>query len=272
MPERKTTTNPNPKMPSIILGPSEPQLICRYVPQRASVMVRVVAFAFASVRRALSHWGPCAAMVGICSCGQAPEPPSVADCVVPVGDSPARGPDDALVTIVEFADFQCPYCGDAESTIATVDSVRPGLRWVFKHFPLTMAHAYAMPAALAAECANEQGMFWPMHDLLFANQTRLFESSLVAYAETLGLDMQAWNNCRISGEASARIAADFDLGVTIGVGGTPAFFINGKALPGAYPVGDFLERIDAAASTAQRSGIAPVSYYASIEKQGCTGL
>src|SRR5512142_2343945 len=85
-------------------------------------------------------------------------------CVVPVNDSPTRGPADAWVTIVEFGDYQCPYCGASEPTLREVDAQRPGLRWVWKDFPLPQ-HPRALPTAIAAQCAYSQGHFWEMHDL-----------------------------------------------------------------------------------------------------------
>lgn len=209
-----------------------------------------------------------ATVLSIGCTGAGPAPPG--SCVVALGSSPARGPADAWVTIVEFADFQCSYCGKVEPTVQQLDEQRPGLRWVFKHFPLTNAHPQALPAALAADCANEQGKFWEMHDLLFANQSRLGESAYVSYAETLELDVAVWNACRKSEAANARIADDFDFGISIGVDATPTFFFNGEVLSGAAPLSDFLEMADSAASVAKKSGLARADYYAAMEGKGCS--
>lgn len=176
---------------------------------------------------------------------------------------------DAWVTVIEFADFECRYCGDAQSTIRAVGEARPNVRWVFKHFPLTSIHSRALPAALAAECANAQGKFWEMHDTLFANQSRLGEGSLVSYAEALGLDMAAWDSCRTASDATSRISEDFDLGLSVGVAGTPTFFVNGSVLPGAYPAQEIVGRIDEAEAAALKSGTNAADYYATIETQGC---
>lgn len=192
-------------------------------------------------------------------------------CVVPLGTSPTRGPADAWVTIVEFGDFQCSYCGKAQAIVREVDAERPGLRWAFKHMPLTQLHARAAAAALAAECAKEQGQFWEMHDVLFANQGALGDASLVSYAKGLGLELTAWNTCRDSDAAKQRIIDDYNLALDIGVRGTPAFFINGASLPGAYPTESFLELVDGAEQAAQQSGVAKEDYYASIEGR-CPGL
>ena len=193
-------------------------------------------------------------------------------CVIPVGESPTRGPADAWVTIVEFADFECSYCGKAQAIIRDVDAARPGLRWVFKHFPLSSVHPHAISAAVAAECARAQGQFWEMHDALYLHQASLGEASLVRYATDLGLDLDAWNACRASEAIIDPIQRDFTLGLNVGVSGTPTFFVNGAALPGAYPAGDFIALIDAAEAAALASKVAATDYYTSIEVGGCESL
>lgn len=192
-------------------------------------------------------------------------------CVVPVGASPQRGPADAWVTIVEFSDFQCVFCGKAEGTIAEIDRERPGLRWVYKHFPLTSIHANALNAAIAAECANEQGKFWEMHDLLFKNQNKLDPASLNGYAQSLGLDLNSYATCLTGGSAQERVYSDFELGLDAGVEGTPAFFINGRLLSGVYPAADFIQVIDEARKAAQLSEIPQSEYYAKTESPQCGG-
>lgn len=188
---------------------------------------------------------------------------------MPVGSSPQRGPVDAWVTIVEFADFQCVFCGKVEATIAQVDRMRPEVRWVFKHFPLTSVHPRALDAALASECAGEQSRFWEMHERLFQNQRALDPVSLSTYAEALGLDLEAYRTCVASDAAYRRVVADFSLGINNGVEGTPAFFINGQLIAGAAPAEDFVDVIDQVRELAVQSGVAPSGYYASIESQGC---
>lgn len=198
-----------------------------------------------------------------------PTPLGAPACVVPLGSAPTRGPADAWVTIVEFADFQCAFCGEAESTIRSVDSARPGLRWAFKHFPLKSIHPHAADASLAAECANSQGKFWPMHDQLFMHQGALDPGSLAKYAEAIGLDQSSYQECMESGAGGVRVAADFNQGLAIGVEGTPAFFINGQLLAGAYPASDFVDIIDQVRDIATQSGIAAADYYSIIESKGC---
>jgi protein-disulfide isomerase len=191
-------------------------------------------------------------------------------CPVPLSGAPVRGPADAWVTIVEFADFQCSYCQAAESTIAEVDASRPGLRWSFRYFPISSLHPNAVAAASAADCANEQGQFWAMHDMLFATSS-LSDTALAGYAEQLGLDMDAWNACFQSDDSVARIDADFQIGLDHGVRGTPTFFINDQVLPGAYPTADFLSTIDEAEAEAKAAGIGAVDYYESLGAAGCDG-
>lgn len=193
-------------------------------------------------------------------------------CPIPLGDSPSRGPDDAWVTIVEFADFECPYCQEVEATIKAVDEERPGLRWVYKYFPIPEIHPNATMAASAADCAAQQGKFWEMHDKLYSvPELPKHEAALENYAEQLGLDQAAWSECFNSNGSLDRIVTDVTQGRAYGVGGTPAFFINGVLLPGAYPLEDFLSVIKAEQAKAKASGVPRAAYYESIVSQGCHG-
>jgi hypothetical protein len=168
--------------------------------------------------RTIVRAGTVSILLAAAGCASDSDPDSSASgCVVPIGTAPTRGPSDAWVTIVEFGDFQCYYCGLAEGVIHEVDALRPGVRWVFKHMPLPMLHANAQGSALAAECAKEQGQFWEMHDVLFAHQSALGDASLAGYAEGLGLDMVAWNDCRAAVAPAQRIAEDYKLAVAVGV-------------------------------------------------------
>jgi protein-disulfide isomerase len=194
-------------------------------------------------------------------------PPTAELMRVPLGNSPQRGPSDAWVTIVEFSDFQCPFCGAAEPTIEQVLALYPAdVRLVYKHFPLPQ-HPSARPAANAAECARVQGTapdgyFWEMHDLLFANQRALDAASLAGYAgQIAGLDAVAWQACFDAKQFDARVQADFDLGVSVGVNATPTFAINGEPLVGAAPLDTFKAAVEAARATAIASGIPRALYY-----------
>jgi protein-disulfide isomerase len=192
-------------------------------------------------------------------------------CPIPIDDAPTRGAESSWVTIVEFADFQCQYCREAEATIESIDAQRPGLRWAFKHFPLTSIHTYAESAASAADCAHRQGQFWPMHDRLFANETgRLDGATLTQYAAEIGLDLDAWKSCYRSEDSLLRIVTDVQQGSAYGVDSTPTFFVNGYELRGLYPVADFLKVIDDATAEAKASGLPRDSYYDDLVENGCS--
>jgi protein-disulfide isomerase len=141
---------------------------------------------------------------------------------------PSKGANDALVTIVEFSDFQCPYCGRAHPELSrTVAQGEGKVKLVFKHYPLS-GHSRALPAALAAEAAGRQGKFWEMADLLFENQSALEDGDLLGYAQQLGLDPERFKADMASDEVRARIEADRAEGAKLGVSATPTLFIGGR--------------------------------------------
>lgn len=144
------------------------------------------------------------------------------------GGVPVRGAAMAPITIVEFSDFQCPYCGQAHpvliQALAQMDS---RVKLVFRHFPLP-GHARAMPAARAAEAARLQGKFWEMHDLLFERQSRLEDRDLTGYAQQLGLDVQQFKRDMASAAVAERVDADRAAGRSVGVDSTPTLFVNGR--------------------------------------------
>ncbi len=146
---------------------------------------------------------------------------------------PVRGPDDALVEIVEFSNFQCPFCLRASETLTTLRN-RYGsqIRFVYKDYPLP-SHADAFKAAEAGNCANEQGKFWEFHDKLFESQSALDVMTLKEYAGELGLDETAFASCLDSGRFAGEVQRDIAIGQSYGVSATPAFFINGRAVMGA---------------------------------------
>ena len=158
---------------------------------------------------------------------------------------PSRGPADAKVTIVEFSDFECPFCSRAEESVSQVmDHYAGKIRLVYRHFPLPN-HANAGKAAEAAACANEQGKFWEMHKQLFANQTKLSVADLKAHAQAIGLDPAKFAECLDGGKMKVTVDTDQKVGAEAGVDGTPAFFINGQLLSGALPFTEFQKVIDA---------------------------
>jgi protein-disulfide isomerase len=148
---------------------------------------------------------------------------------VPVGpEDHAQGDATAPCTLVEYGDYQCPYCGEAYSMIKRIQNhFGKRLRFVFRNFPLTQMHPFAEPAAETAEFAGAQGKFWQMHDLLYENQARLDIALLPLLAEQLKLSSAQLQETLERGDYRARVRADFSGGVRSGVNGTPTFFING---------------------------------------------
>ena len=163
-------------------------------------------------------------------------------------DDPVKGDINAPVTIVEFSDFECPFCERYYSqTYKQIDEqyIQTGkVRYVFRDYPLSF-HPDAQKAAEAAQCADDQGKFWEMHDMIFENQHAMGVSNLKSYAEGMGLDTQLFNQCLDSGEYSQEVLDDQQDGARLGVSGTPSFFINGKMLVGAQPFETFKEAIEA---------------------------
>jgi protein-disulfide isomerase len=163
---------------------------------------------------------------------------------VDIAGAPVKGAKDALVTIVQFSDFQCPFCSRVEPTIDKVmTEYKDKVRVVWRDDPLPF-HANAMPAAALAREANAEGKFWQMHDLLFSNQTALGRADLEKYGEKLGLKPAKVKAALDDKKYDAAIKADMEAGQKIGVNGTPAFFINGVSLSGAQPYEAFKARID----------------------------
>ncbi|MCK6502200.1 DsbA family protein [Myxococcota bacterium] len=163
---------------------------------------------------------------------------------VSVDDDPMRGSAAAPVTIVQFAEYQCPYCGKANETIEQVLKDYDGkVRMVYRDFPLSF-HPRAVPAAIAANCAGEQGKYWEIHKAMMGNQRALEESDLLSYAQQVGVDVDKWQACRKDPKQEAEVMADFQAGQAVGVSGTPAFFINGIMLSGALPYEMFAQIID----------------------------
>jgi len=157
---------------------------------------------------------------------------------------PELGGKDAPVTIVEFSDFQCPFCSRAEPTLKQVhEKYGDKVRLVYLDFPLGI-HDHAIDAASAGRCAGEQGKFWELHDTMFADQSKLAAADLKADAKKLGLDTAKFNDCLDKGKYKSAIEADMEQGRSLGVDGTPAFFINGRPLTGAQPFDKFQSTID----------------------------
>ena len=157
---------------------------------------------------------------------------------------PGKGPENAPVTIVEFSDFECPFCSRVNPTLDKVkQTYGDKVRIVFRQFPLAM-HPNAQKAAEASLCANDQGKFWEMHDAMFADQRQLAVDSLKTKATQLGLNAEQFNQCLDSNKYAPQVQADLQAGAEAGVSGTPAAFINGRFLSGAQPYENFAKIID----------------------------
>lgn len=173
-----------------------------------------------------------------------PGPDPKATYKVPVGKAFAKGPDDAKITIVEWSDFQCPFCNRVNPTMKELEKeYGKDLRVAFKHNPLPF-HNRAMAAAQAAEAAGNQGKFWEMHDKLFANQRELTDENFEKWAKEIGLDVEKFKKDMADENVKKKIQQQQREGSVLGARGTPAFFINGRFLSGAQPKARFKAVID----------------------------
>jgi protein-disulfide isomerase len=161
-------------------------------------------------------------------------------------EGPSLGPEDAPITIIEFSDFQCPYCERASEVVKEVRERYPeSVRVVYMHFPLESIHPQARGAAEASLCAADQDRFWDYHDKLFENRKALSKDDLLRYATELELDVERFGQCVADRTHQDRVDQDMETGTELGVTGTPAFFVNGIMLSGAKPVESFSALIDA---------------------------
>jgi protein-disulfide isomerase len=194
------------------------------------------------------------------------QPAGVTEAILDLSDdvNPSRdhvrGPDDAPVTLVEYGDYQCPYCGQAEVVIRSLlDSFGDDLRYVWRHLPLNDVHPNAQIAAEAAEAAGAQGRFWEMHDRLLDNQDQLMPTDLARHANDVGLDMHRfWDDLRRRDYAE-RVGEDVASADMSGVAGTPTFFINGARHQGAYDIDTLAEAVRRARKAALQRRAAPVA-------------
>lgn len=164
---------------------------------------------------------------------------------IPTEGSPSIGPEDAPIVIVEFSDYQCPYCKKwHDETYQPLLAAYPGkIRLVYRNYPLP-SHANAFPAAEAAMCAGEQNAYWPFHDKLFTYEYDLGEETYQKYAAELGLDMATLNDCLTNHRYNDSVQGDVDFASNLGIQSTPTFFINGLAVVGAQPLDLFKRVID----------------------------
>jgi protein-disulfide isomerase len=172
----------------------------------------------------------------------------IVDLVVPVDPERdhVRGPREALVTVVEYGDFECPYCGQAEPVVRELLADFTNVRYVWRDLPLNDVHPHAQLAAEAAEAAGEQGAFWQLHDLLFTHQDTLKPTDMMRYAEQLGLDLNRFREHLAERKGADRIAEDIDSADLSSVSETPTFFINGRRHHGAYDIAALSAAVKAA--------------------------
>lgn len=164
---------------------------------------------------------------------------------IPTEGFPSLGPDDAEIVIVEFSDYQCPFCRrfHDETYQALLDAYPGQIRFVYRNLPLTSIHPSAMPAAVASLCANDQGQYWEFHEKLFSSET-LDEATYIQYATDLGLDVETFTACLSGGSHDDFIKQDMDFSLGLGVQSTPTFFVNGLVIVGAQPLSSFQQLID----------------------------
>ncbi len=171
----------------------------------------------------------------------------VAKLTLPVGERDhIQGLATAPITLVEYGDYQCPYCGQAYPIVKELqEQLGKKLRFVFRNFPLSTMHPYAEHAAEAAETAGVHGKFWEMHDMLYENQEALDDEDLVQYASALGLDSSRFTNELAKHTHAARVREDFMSGARSGVNGTPTFFINGVRHDDSFDPATLLKAMEA---------------------------
>jgi protein-disulfide isomerase len=173
------------------------------------------------------------------------QPPPVVRVEVSIQGAPVRGAADAPITVVEFSDFECPFCKQAQPTLKQLLERYPGkVRLAYRDFPLDSIHPKARVAAEAARCAHDQGKFWEYHDVIFAQSPQLANEDLRRYAGEVGLDVAKFDSCLSAGTHKAAVQRDLDEGSRLGITGTPAFFVNGRALSGAQPLDAFTKLIE----------------------------
>ena len=170
-----------------------------------------------------------------------PQPKADITKLSPISDDDyILGDEDAAVTLIEFSDFQCPFCLQHQSTLKQIlDEYEGKVRLVYRHFPLTTIHPDSQKSAEAAECAGEQGKFWEMHDMLFENQKELSVENLKEYAKELDLDTDEFDECLDSGKYISKIQQQTKEAIAAGITGTPGTFVNNDLVKGAIPFEQF---------------------------------
>jgi protein-disulfide isomerase len=215
--------------------------------KRISLLTVLLPFAFiAGLIAGYLLWGRDNATQPVTAAAQSTAPANPTRYDVSTDDDPFYGPADAPVTIIEFSDYQCPYCTQWQTQVwpQILKNYGDQIRLVYRDFPLASIHSQAAQAAFAADCANEQNAYWQYHDKLFQGKSGLGESAFKEYASELNLDMAAFDECLSSQRYKDEVQADFDYAAKLGVNSTPTFFVNGIAVIGAQPFEVFKQIID----------------------------
>ena len=223
--------------------------------KRSHFYAVIVVFAFAAgILVGYMAWGRVPAGQAVAAAAQAPDSqvaspqanPAYTRYDIPTDGFPSIGPQDAQIVMVEFSDFQCPFCKRwQEEVYQQLLAAYPGkIRLVYRNLPLTSLHPDAMSAAVAAMCAGDQGAFWKFHDKLFSDQYGLGRNAYTSYAADLGLDTSAFASCLDSGKFDDFIQKDMAFSINLGIQSTPTFFVNGLAIVGAQPLSVFKQVID----------------------------
>jgi protein-disulfide isomerase len=258
-PRKKATTEPivEPVLEPEIL-PEEPSPVLQadtvtFKRSHFYAVVTVLAFA-AGILLGYTVWGLEPAGASVQAASQAGGPVAEAPVTqepqyrrydIPIENSYALGPADAPITLVEFSDYQCPYCRRWHDEVyEPLLAAYPGkIKFVYRHLPLESIHPEAIPAAEAAMCAGEQEAFWQFHEKLFSSEA-LGDQIFVQYAQELGLDMQSFKSCVNERKYQEAVAEDVNFAIDLGIRSTPTFFINGLAIVGAQPLDVFKQVID----------------------------
>jgi protein-disulfide isomerase len=241
----------NPPLISPELLPAKPENTITF--KRTHLYALLIPLAFVvGLSVGYLFWGRSPAQMAVAG----PQPQAVAtDAIeaqqikrydVPEADNPAVGPVGAPITIIEFSDYQCPFCGkwydEVWSRLKTDYAGK--VRFVYRDFPLFSLHSEAGPAAEAAECAGDQNKYFEFHDLLFSNQNNLGQATYEKYASQIGLDMTRFKECLTTGKYKPEISSDYEFASNLGVNSTPTFFVNGIPVVGAQPYEVFKQLID----------------------------
>jgi protein-disulfide isomerase len=192
------------------------------------------------------NWGLKPTTTQMSSGAQSAQAPHYVRYDIPSEDFPSLGPEDAPIVVVEFSDYQCPFCKRFhDETLQPLLAAYPSkIRFVYRHLPLTSIHSEALAAAEASMCAHEQNSFWEYHDKLFEYQDKLSREMYLQIANELGLDSDAFEDCVNREKYKDLVQKDLDFALDLGVNSTPTFFINGLALVGTQPLEVFKQVID----------------------------